>query len=259
VLAAAGRMLVAADEVASIAEATRSAPSGVLRVAAPVFLGTVLVAPAIARLCAKYPELRAELLSSDEKTDPIAQRLDAMVSVNVPQDTALTSLQLGSDIEIIAAAPELVARWKSATQPKDLLAAPWVAHSAIPSGAQYQFRNPRGSPQRLAPPLARVLANTSDAIRSLIASGTGFAVVPQRLVQGEIRAGRIVRALPEWKGRTIRLHVCLPSRRHPAARVTLFLDELRAVFSGFESETQQPAALRRAVDAAQLQRAARSG
>ncbi|HTV23991.1 MAG TPA: LysR family transcriptional regulator [Polyangiaceae bacterium] len=257
VLAAAGRMLVAADEVTNIAESRHSVPSGVLRVAAPVFLGTTLVAPALARLCGTYPELRAELLSSDERTDPIEQRLDAMLSVNVPQDTALTSVQLGNDLEILAAAPELAASWRNATQPKDLAAAPWVAHSAIPSGAQYQFRNQRGTAQRLTPPIPRAVANTSDAIRVLVASGTGFAVLPMRLVHADIRAGRIVRVLPEWKGRTVRIHVCLPSQKHPAARVTRFLEALRAVFSEFELETRHPDEPGRALEPAPVRRSPR--
>lgn len=180
-----------------------------------------------------------------------------MLSVNVPQDSALSSVQLGSDLEIIAAAPDLAKSWAGATQPKDLVAAPWVGHSAIPSGAQYQFRNQRGTAQRLAAPVPRALANTADAIRVLVASGAGFAVVPLRLVFADMLAGRIVRVLPEWKGRTIRIHVCLPSQKHQAARVRLFLEELQAVFRGFELETQQPDAARRAIELSQPQRSAR--
>lgn len=68
------------------------------------------------------------------------QPLDAMISVNVPQHTALTPVQLATDVEIIVAAPELAERWRTATQPKELSATPWVAHSYIPAGAQYHFR-----------------------------------------------------------------------------------------------------------------------
>src|SRR5262245_37195643 len=136
VLAAAERVLVAAEDVASIAETKRAVPSGVLRVAAPVYLGTLWVAPAMARLCSRYPDLRTELLLSDARTDPIAHQLDATVSVNVAQDAAVTSVQLGTDSEIIVAAPQLAERWRSAAQPKDLSGAPWVAHSCIPAGAQ---------------------------------------------------------------------------------------------------------------------------
>ena len=231
VLAAAERVMVAADDVANIAEIKRAVPSGVLRVAAPVYLGTLWVAPAMARLCARYSELRTELLLSDAKTDPIAHQLDATVSVNISQEAALASVQLGTDIEIIVAAPELAERWKSATQPKDLVSAPWVAHSCIPVGAQYQFRNQRGTLQRLAAPPASAAANTSDAVRALVCSGAGIAVLPLAPVQEELRTGRLVRMLPQWKGRAIRIHLVLPSNKHPPARVTIFLEELRAVLA----------------------------
>jgi DNA-binding transcriptional LysR family regulator len=87
--------------------------------------------------------------------------------------------------------------------------------------------------QRLAPTPAHILANTSDAVCSLVASGAGFAVLPSRLAHTEMRAGRIVRVLPDWRGRTIRLHICLPSKKHAPARVTLFLNELRLLFNSF--------------------------
>jgi len=242
VLAAADRMMLAAEDVVSIAESQSGVPSGVLRVAAPVYLGTLMIAPALARLCSRYPGLRAELVLNDAKTDPIVHRLDATISVNVPQDTAVTSLQLASDVEILVASPELAERWQTATQPKDLAAAPWVAHSYIPAGAQYQFRNQRGTQQRLVAPQATVSANASDAVRALVASGAGFAVLPLQPVLEDMRAGRIVRVLPQWKGRVIRIHVCLPSQKHPPARVTFFLEELRIAFDGFGLEKNAAAA-----------------
>lgn len=239
VLDAADRMVSAASEVASIAESKHGAVSGVLRVAAPVDLGALLVAPAVARLCARHPDLKAELVLDDQKTDPIAHQLDAMVTVNVPEDSSLVSMQLGVDFEIIVASPELGRRWQHARQPKELVGAPWVAHPAIPASNRHQFRNERGTLQRIAPSEARVLANTSDAIRSLVVGSAGLAVVPSQMVLADLASGRMVRVLPEWRGsRRVRFHVCLPSGKHPPTRVTLFLKELRAVFkiTGFEAE-----------------------
>jgi DNA-binding transcriptional LysR family regulator len=233
VLIAADRMLSAANDVAFIAESKRTSPCGVLRVAAPVYLGMFFVAPAVARVVARSPEIRAELVFSDEKTDPIALRLDAVVSVNGAQDSALVCTQLGSDVEIIVGSPELAHRWSSAQQPKDLAAAPWIAHSAIPSGSQQVFRNQNGSEQQLAPLTPSILANTCDAIRLLVARGAGLAIAPSQLVADDIRSGRMVRMLPAWRGRAVRVHACLPSGKHPPARVTLFMEELRAVFDGF--------------------------
>jgi len=238
VLAAAERMLFAAGEVAHIAEAKHDVPTGVLRVAAPVDLGALLVAPTVARMCARYPELRAELILSDGKTDPIAHRLDAILSVNVPKDSTFVSIRLGSDFEMIVASPDLGRNWQAATQPKDLAGAPWIAHPALPASARHLFRNQRGALQRLGPNEARIVANTGDAIRSLVAGGAGLAVVPSQMVAEDIRAGRMVRVLPEWKGRRVLVHACLPSRSHPPARVTVFLEELRAVFkiTGFAAQ-----------------------
>jgi DNA-binding transcriptional LysR family regulator len=238
VLEAAERMLAAAKDVSSIAEGKRDEPSGVLRVGAPVDLGALLVAPAVARLCSRYPNLRAELLLSDAATDPIVNRLDALLSVNVPKDSAMLTTRLGSDIEIIVASPALAKKWQGASQPKDLVEAPWVSHPSIPASARHQFRNQRGTLQRVLPKSAHILANTGDAIRSLVVGGAGFAVLPTQMVAEDLRVGRMVRVLPDWRCRKVTLHVCLPSRSHPPARVRFFLEELHAVFriTGFEAQ-----------------------
>lgn len=238
VLAAAERMLLAAGEVSRIAESRHESVAGVLRVAAPVDLGALLVAPAIARLCARYPELKAEILLSDEKLDPIENQLDAVLAVNVPKDSSLISTCLGRDIEIIVASSELARRWGTATEPRNLAGAPWVAHPSLPATARRQFRNSQGKLQRLASGEVRVLANTGDAIRSLVVGGAGLAVVPLQMVRDDLASGRMKRLLPDWRGRQVRVHACLPSRNHPPARVTLFMAELRTVFkvSGFEAE-----------------------
>ena len=238
VLGAAERSLSAASEISRLAESKERSPTGVLRIGAPVDLGALLVAPADARLCATYPNLQAELLFNDEKTDMIEHRLDAVVTVNAPKDSALISTRLGSDVEIIVASPRLARAWEAASEPKHLTDAPWVAHPSLPISSRHSFRNERGVKQRLAPRQARVLANTGDAIRSLVVGGAGFAVVPRQMVADDLQTGRMVRVLPKWMGRDVVVHACLATRGHPPARVRLFLAELRHVFrsSGFEAQ-----------------------
>ena len=238
ILAAADRMLSAANEVERIVTEKHDLPTGVLRVAAPVDMGALLVAPAVARLCARYPQLRAEIVLDDGKTDLIAHRLDAVLSINAPKDSTLVSSRLGNDIEIIVAAPMLAAKWRNAHQPKDLADAPWIAHPAIPASARHQFRNQRGTKQRITAGEPCVIANTADAIRSLVVGGAGFAVVPSQMVVEDIRSGRMVRVLSEWRGRDVVVHICLPSRSHQPARVKAFVAELRAMFkiTGFAQQ-----------------------
>jgi DNA-binding transcriptional LysR family regulator len=233
VLGAAERMLSAAGDVANIAESKRTVATGVLRVAAPIYLGEFFVAPAVARLVSRFRELRAELMLSDEKTDPIALQLDVVLSVNAAQDPNLVSTPLAKDLEIIVCAPDLAGEWRDATQPNELLAAPWVVHSCIPAGTQHRFRNQRGSQQTFSPPQPTIRANTLDALRALIANGAGVGILPALVVAEDIRAGHMVRLLPDWQGRALVIHAWLPSDKHPTARVTLFLEELRAAFDGF--------------------------
>ena len=84
-------------------------PTGTSRIGAPVN-GVRLVAPAVARVCTKRPSLRAELVLTDNHTGLIAERLDAVLTVNVPKDSSLLSTRLAGDVEIIVASPDLAVR-----------------------------------------------------------------------------------------------------------------------------------------------------
>lgn len=229
VLHLAEQILAAAAEVAAVAEAQRDEPTGTMRIAATLDLGARFVAPVIAALVRAHPGLRAELLLDDERVDPIANRLDAMVRLGVPADSSLTVKHLATDREVLVASPALRDAWKKkAHTPRELEAAPWVLHAALAGAARQRFQHRDGPVQDVKISEPRATANTSDGVRELVAGGAGFAVMPRHLVADDLRAGRLVHVLPHWRARTIRIDLLLPSRHHQPRRLVLFIEALQA-------------------------------
>lgn len=57
--------------------------------------------------------------------------------------------------------------------------------------------------------------------------GLGLAYIPEDQVQPHIDAGRLVRVLDDWCPAYPGYRLYYPSRRHPSAAFTLFLDAVR--------------------------------
>lgn len=231
VLAVAERVVAATEEVRALIEAHQGTPTGTLRVATTHDLGARFVAPAVARLCEAHPELRAELILDDALTDPVAQRLDAMVRLGVLADSTLVARRLAEDVDVVAAAPSLAARWHHVDEPRALAAAPWVAHASFVQTKRHRFRHTDGTVQELVMPTPRVVANSTSALRELIVGGVGLGILPSHRLGDDLRDARVERLVPAWSGRAIGVYLLLPSGRLVPRRVSLFGEELLRAFA----------------------------
>jgi DNA-binding transcriptional LysR family regulator len=225
VLGAATAVVDAMRDVNAVLEEHRDAPVGVLRVATTHDLGTRLVAPLLARLAVRHPQLRFDLVSDDEPHNLIAEGFDVAVRLGAPRDSEHVMRKLWSFAEAIVAAPELATRFEHARRPRDLAGAPWVRHSFVHALDVWRFRGPRGETDEVAVSL-RGQANTGDGVRMLILGGVGLGVLPQYLLADPLGRGALVRICPGWSMRQLTLYAVIPSARRAPKRVRLFLTAL---------------------------------
>ena len=76
-------------------------------------------------------------------------------------------------------------------------------------------------------PRAHAQANTASAVRSLVLAGTGLAVLPDYLVEADIRAGVLVALLAQYRLPEGGVHAVYPGRKAPA-KVRAFIELLQA-------------------------------
>jgi DNA-binding transcriptional LysR family regulator len=235
ILSIATAVVGAARDVDAILEEHRDAPAGTLRVATTHDLGARFVAPLVARLATRHPQLSVEIVSDDAPHDLIGGRFDVAVRLGAPRDSELVLKKLWSFSEPIVAAPEVASSFAQVKRPRDLAGAPWVRHSVIPTRETWQFRGPRGEVDEISVNV-RAQANTGDGVRGLLLGGAGFGVLPEYQVAADLRRGALVGVCPGWSWKEVTLYAVLPSKRQPK-RVEIFLGELRdAVRPGIMTE-----------------------
>lgn len=165
---------------------TTTKPAGELRVTVPVGLGTVWVTQRMREFLELYPEIRIELILSDEQMDLSMRAADVALFIYEPEQSDLIRRPLFSmDVRAYASAgyirkfgapQNLAALTKhrivsySGAPAQHLTAITWIESAGL-SGKQTRQ------------PVFRV--NSIMAMKYAIASGVGIGMLPDYLVEGD--------------------------------------------------------------------------
>ncbi|MBX6741761.1 MAG: LysR family transcriptional regulator [Acetobacteraceae bacterium] len=237
-LAEQARHLLADYEEAmrAVAGGEQAVPRGLLRVTAPIMFGQRHVTPLVASFLAAHPALRAELILSDRNLDLVEEGLDVAVRIGALPDSGLIARRVGEVRRVLVASPAYLAARGSPAVPADLARHEVVFTASRPGPLEWRFRrggagSGREQAVRLAP---RLVVSHVEAALAAALEGHGIAAALSYQVDAEIRAGRLVRLLPEYELPAVPVHLLVPSARLMPARVRLFLDHAAARLSRLE-------------------------
>jgi len=202
--------------------------SGTVRLATPEIFGTYLVAPHIAELHEKYPDLALEL-APESRTFSLSRReADIAITVSRPPRGKLVARKLVDYRLGLYASPEYLARHKPIATRADLAEHSFVSY--VDELVDF--------PELLALNKARLggtvvfRSSSSAAQKAAVASGSGAGMLHVLAAQGD---DRLVRLLPEEIEAKLTYWLVMHSdlQRIPRIRaVTTFLVELTRRMQG---------------------------
>jgi DNA-binding transcriptional LysR family regulator len=258
------RMLEAARAAAQSLQQARDAPTGELRVSAPVGFAAH-VAPALAPLLAAAPQLRLRLLVDDAMIDLIDARIDVAIRIGRLADSTWIARKLCEFDTILCASPEYLARAGTPSTPQQLPAHQWLAFgresaaNGLPEGLSGSaVATPPASARGLgkagmatSQPVtmaidarsgdaerqrvhvqARIASNNQISLQQMCEHGLGIAHLGYADVVPALARGALVRLLPQWRFTTMPVWVVTPRRDEAeAAKVRGAVDHLRRYFA----------------------------
>jgi len=207
--------------------AMRGKPAGSLRITSIEHASDTILAPAVVRLLADYPDIRIEIINDYALTDIVAQRYDAGVRLGEQIAKDMIALRIGPDFyQVLVGAPSYFARHPPPDTPYDL-----TAHSCInlrlpTSGGLWSWPFVKAGRElrvRAEGPLA---FNAVSLILKTALAGLGLAYLPEDVVQEHVAAGRLVRVLADWSPLMTGYHLYYPDR-HPSPTFALLVEALR--------------------------------
>jgi DNA-binding transcriptional LysR family regulator len=235
------RLVEAARAAAESLQLARDAPSGELRVSAPVGFA-IHIAPALAPLLAEAPQLRLRLLVDDAMIDLIDARIDLAVRVGRLADSSWVARRL-CDFEIIlCGSPDYLARHGTPTTPEHLPAHQWLGFAresasaffaSPPASLLLDMQSMDGARHRITVE-ARVASNNQVSLQQMCEHGLGLARFVHSDVRSALEQGTLTRVLPECRFAPLPVWVVTPNlEAAEAAKVRAAASHLRRYFAGF--------------------------
>ncbi len=215
------------DAESAVAELQQN-PKGWLRITAPHWLSTRILAPVLSEFRRFYPDVYPQLLLAHEVLDVVAKEIDIALRLSegpLP-DSSLSARRLGDLPMGIYAAPAYLERHGSPSNPAEL-----VNHACLLT--QFYFDKPvhawpltREGRRNEFPVRPVAVASDPEGLHGFLLAGEGLQMTSDLRVRSDVAAGRLVRVLPEWSGPAPTLYAMRAGGRIQPPKVRAFLDFL---------------------------------
>ncbi|GAB7538968.1 LysR family transcriptional regulator [Burkholderia sp. 22PA0099] len=221
-------ILVLIDEAEAEAREASINPSGWLRVHCMVSLGQHYLVPAVAKYRQRYPEVQIELTLSQRTPGLVDEGLDVSVLVggDLP-NSSLVGVRLGETFGVLCASPAYLAKHGTPRCLADLVTHSYVTSDAASAGSgEWELVGPDGK-ANVSVTAAPFRVNTYEAMAVAIREGMGIGILPVYSVIDAMRAGDIVRVMPEYRSSKRTISALYSSRHYIDAKIRTWLDFLR--------------------------------
>lgn len=223
VYAQAQRLLAEEEALVEAAAGADREPIGRLRVSTSIALAIAEVAPHVDGFLKSWPRLRLDLAATDARIDPVAEGVDLILRLGPLTDSSLTGRRLGGYERWLVASPDLARDLDASAPLNERLRNRCVVYSGSTLGARWRLEGPAGTIE--IEPSGTLAAAAGAVVLELAATGAGVALLPSFAVHADLRAGRLVRIAPDWRGPPVALTALWTHRELPR-KARLFLDHL---------------------------------
>jgi DNA-binding transcriptional LysR family regulator len=215
------------EEAESAVSQLQGGPRGWLRITAPYSIGVTWIAPLLGEFHARYPEVRVEMLLSNEPIDLISKEIDvALRGGNLP-DSNLVARRLSVFRTQVYASPIYLERHGEPLHPDDL-----QHHRALAmqkqrrNGGSYVWtlNDGKRSDEFTVDPV--LVANDPDALRGALLCGEGLMLSADVTVKAFVELGHVRRVLAGWTGPEFDFNAVFPRGQVQSPKVRAFVDFL---------------------------------
>ena len=220
------------DDVAETEGLVSSAsvePRGRLRINAPVSFGILHLAPLWPEFMRKYPEVELDVALIDRVVDIVDEGYDLAIRISRAGSTSHAARKLATSRNILCASPDYLARCGYPAAPADLIEHRCIGYSYAATGDEWQLIDTERKAHAVKVN-CHMHTNNGDTARAAALAGQGVIWQPTFLIGNDLRAGKLVRVLPEYRLPDIDVLALYPSRRHLSAKIRVAIDFLVEAF-----------------------------
>lgn len=199
-------------------------PRGRLRLDVPLALAHAILIPNLKHFQSLYPDIDVVLVSSDKKTDLIAEGVDCLVRLGELQNSSFISRRLGDIRMVTCAAPSYLQQHGRPETLADL-----GQHRAINFFSEHsrdvmEWKFIKDGDVVSLRPAGNMLVDNSDILLSCGLAGLGIIQATFDALAPHIASGALEEVLPQYPSVSKPVSVMYPDRRYLAPKVRVFID-----------------------------------
>lgn len=191
-----------------------------------LFVGTHLVpfiAPVVVEFLTRHPEATIDLNTGERTIDMVEEGFDLAIRAVQPPDSSVIVRRLAEWHHVLCCAPTYLERHGAPQQLEDLKKHNCLRYSLYPFGDEWHFVGP-GEEQMSVKVTGNLIANSAPTIRAMALDGRGIIMAPTFVGTADLRAGTLVRLLPDLRAVGFVINAAYPTRHHLSSKVRTFLD-----------------------------------
>ncbi|MCD2317598.1 LysR family transcriptional regulator [Sphingomonas sp. IC-11] len=225
------RVSPALDDLDSAAQAvidSHARPSGLLRLAVSSIAESVLSGDMLTTFADAYPEVRLDILVTDEEFDIIAHGFDAGVRLGevIEQDMIAVPVS-GRQRQMVVAAPSYLERCGRPAHPRDLPAHRCIGWRPAPGISPYRWEFAEAGREFAVAVDPEVTTNDMSLMIRMACAGAGLTFGMAESFRSWIAKGELLSVLDDYCPAFPGFFLFYPSRRNLAPKLHALVDHVR--------------------------------
>ncbi|HEY5972064.1 MAG TPA: LysR substrate-binding domain-containing protein [Pseudoxanthomonas sp.] len=214
------------SEAESAVSQLQGGPRGWLRFTAPYSIGIDKIAPLLGEFHARHPEVRIDMVLSNEPLDLIGGEIDVALRLGALPDSNLIARRLGTLRTQVYASTNYVARHGEPLHPDDLQHHRVLAMQKHRRNGGYAWTLNDGSGDREYAVNPILVANDPAALKGALLCGEGLVIAADVMVKPFVEQGYVQRVLAGWTGGEYEFNAVFPRGHVQSPKVRAFVDFL---------------------------------
>lgn len=193
---------------------------GRLRVSAPLTYGPTHVAPILAEMARRHPQLIIHTSYTDRFVDLATEGYDCAIRVGYLQDSALVARRVAPILGKLVASPGYITAHGAPETPDEI-----IHHEALMQGTEaWQFAD--GEKIISVRPQGRFKADNGTALVAAAIAGLGLAWLPDDFTDEHVASGALVPVMTRYPPPAAGVYVVRPPGQHPVRKIRILTELL---------------------------------
>lgn len=215
--------LLAMQGATDAVSATKSHPTGVLRVTASLSLCLQYILPLLPKFKQLYPDVRLDVVAENRYCDIIDDNIDVALRTRESEpDTSLVVRRLTETRRTLAASPDYLQRHGCPGHPQELIDHQLLLYTYATDPYEMVFQ--REDQSIRISTSASFETNDGQLLRAVALQGSGILAQPTYVIHDDIVSGRLIPVLTDWELPGLAINLVYTSRLHLPAKTRAFID-----------------------------------